>query len=215
MYIRCNNNLDDREYFNLPNAHVNRIKKYIAEHLPEIIPDDYYSDTLEFQEDFCSLQTLFADRDELLDFLIDAADNCASPADCNRLNAIIDYINPQDDDYLSDYTQKSPYVICSVVPFGEPQFNDFSVNDPSTAIFQWFKYCEKYPLCVSICAKNNDYAKKLLEWVLDNKDQVMECYNKFNVPYKLDYLLDESARKVNSSNIISWPGDQVYPFCAG
>lgn len=219
-YIKASrdNGISDIEYFDLPNAYIHRIKNHIFNYNPEmIIEDDWYEDNGDFLEDNYSLQKIFVNQDTIVDYLTKAIDNCSDSKERNKLQGIVKYIQPEDDFDLADiYSQSAPYQLDSLDPrTRESLFSPKEFKNPKSAIIEWFKLGTKYPTCVCIFAKDNAYAKDLLQWVIDNEDEFRSLYNTYNVPYKLEYLINYCKRHINDATIIKKPGDQVDPFSLG
>lgn len=217
MYIRCNrnDNVTDVEYFDLSNVNIVRLKKYIMNNDPGLVVwQAYYESIEDFLTDYYSLQSIFADADDIVDYVKEQQSICTDRQECQYLEVIEDALTPYDLSELA-FEMSSPYSVGSVEPFGEPKFSDIPVDNAADAIKLWFKMGKKYPSCVSIFAKDNSLAQELLEWVVDNYDKFSNMYNTYNTPYKFDYLYNFCINHKDDTNLLQWDGDQVPPFCAG
>ena len=223
-YIRASSEQDDIEFFNLPVAYCNRLKKYIIDNNPELLPREVYSGEAYNDEDFLnslnSLQLVFDSTSDLYYYVMDAV--IYSPVDdpdAKNLKPILEryetnYKDIGIDD--ADYMQQSNYVVSGLDPLtGEEPFSPIDTDDAKSAITSWFKMSEKYPSCICICGKDYSAAKQLLRWVIDNEDQFIALYNRYKNPYKLDFLLDYCKQNVNSGHLLDWSGDQIDPFSLG
>lgn len=225
MYIRCNSEdgITDIDHFDLPNFCIARIKNYIINNEPELIPDyghdelipgygDEDSNADEFYYDSFALQRLFDDLDDLKDYVEKAISYCPD-SECNRLEYVLEKINSklEPEVYTWD-SMTSNYEVCHIDPFGESAFNPIEVDTPESAITKWFILSAKHPSCVAICAKTRREAKELYTWVINNKELFEDLWNRYHVPYTFEYLYNYCVEHQYDS---IQRGDQVAPFAAG
>lgn len=91
-------------------------------------------------------------------------------------------------------------------------------DTPVKAIQIWFQLGKKNPTDTAISTPKKDYA---IELVTAATPEVIErMYNKYGSCYKLDYLIDEAAKKAADGCKFFYEdkygyGDQIHPFCYG
>ena len=120
-----------------------------------------------------------------------------------------------DDDLEFYYGQKPGTYRVSAFSneFMEPVGSSKTFSDPGKAIEQWCKYQTKYPSCAMITGYPGRDEKKLRDWAVDNEDEFRDLCNRYNVPYKVDWLLDICRKEVRPKNS-KYP-DQLSPFGLG
>ena len=141
----------------------------------------------------------------------------------DEFGGLIDYIESCDsitsseEIATSEYDEWSPYhnhnYLVSAGPYGDVTM---LCDDPKRAITHWFKYQKKYPLDVSISCPTRDLAIKLVE--AGKPKLLTELFNRFDCPYKLEYMIDECKKKAADGCkgfYESEYGDQVHPFGVG
>ena len=226
FYIRASEySQDDIDFFELPQAFCQRIKNYIIKNEPEKIPEDEYMTPVDqydfdllsedFSSDLCALQKIFDTKEELISYLQSELADKTEAFKQARLGSVLDKLAPQEEEEIS-YTQKTPYAVSGYdINTDETPFEDLEFKDPRSAIIAWFEQSVKHPMGVSIDAATLEDAQKLLKWVADNEDQFRTWYNEYDIPYKLEYLVNYCKRHQNDSNLIAFSGDQVEPFSLG
>ena len=118
-----------------------------------------------------------------------------------------------DEDELSPYHGHNYMVTAG--PYNELTFH---CDDPKSAITHWFKYQKKYPTDVSIMCPTKELAIKLVK--AGTPKLLNELYDRFDCPYKIDWMIAECAKKVSDGCRGFYEGeygygDSVYPFCVG
>ena len=90
-------------------------------------------------------------------------------------------------------------------------------SSPVAAITQWYKFNKKYPMDCYISCKKRDDAIALVKAATPGL--LTELTEKYGSPYKLEYMIDEAAKKVADG--CKWfhesikIGDVVHPFAVG
>lgn len=123
-------------------------------------------------------------------------------------------LSSYEEDYAYDYTGSKYSVILYI---SEDNFQRKETNNIRTAISYWFQMEPKSrTYCCITCRKKQD-ACELIDWANDNKEFIEQLYNKYNVSYKLDYLLKAIEKEHNNrcKYFHEGVGDQIYPFCLG
>jgi len=95
----------------------------------------------------------------------------------------------------------------------EPVGSSKTFSDPGKAIEQWCKYQKKYPSCAMITGYPGKDERKLRDWALDHEDEFRDLCSKYNVPYKVDWLLGICRQGVRETN--NKQPDQLSPFGLG
>lgn len=88
-------------------------------------------------------------------------------------------------------------------------------DNPLEVLDLWFKWSAKYPMEAAITTRTRADGVALLKAAQEHLD---ELYNKYDSPYKYDYLVEAVDKKIadNCSGLIEDNfGDQIYPFCYG
>lgn len=131
-----------------------------------------------------------------------------APSDINSAENIYD-----DEDEWNPYHGHN-YMVCA------GPYNDliFHCDDPKRAITYWFKYQRKYPTDVAIMCPSKELAMKLVK--AGTSKLLNELYDKFDCPYKLDWLIAECKRKAEDGCRGFYEGkygygDSVHPFGVG
>ena len=223
FYIRASEySKDDIDFFELSNAYCHRVRKYIFENDPKIIPASEYGDGFleDFLEDPDGLQKIFKTKQELIQYLKDALSNRMEEFKQSKLDSALYQLDPVDEklgsDRVAPYVQSTPYAVCGYdINTDETPFEDLEFKDPRSAIIAWFEQTDKHPMGVCIDASTIKDAQNLLKWVVDNEDQFRTWYNQYDIPYKLEHLINYCKKHQNDSNLIAFSGDQVEPFSLG
>lgn len=98
------------------------------------------------------------------------------------------------------------------------RFVPLGTNDPREAVGLWFEYCEKYPSNVAIFTAGIENARAFYKAI--DEDYVIALYDEYDVPYKLDWMLD-SLNRSKQGRIYGWfkempdTPDQLSPFSFG
>jgi uncharacterized membrane protein len=89
-------------------------------------------------------------------------------------------------------------------------------DDPREAVRLWFKHSRKYPMDIAIYTRGKENVRAFYD-ALDDKF-IENLYNKYEVPYKLDWLLN-LIHKGQDGKIYGFYYDdmldQIDPFCFG
>ena len=93
-------------------------------------------------------------------------------------------------------------------------------NDILKALTKWFEANSLYPSCVAINCYIKEDALKLLEFANSNKTILKALYDKYNSPYKWEYIEEGIQRKINDNchgflGKKDWITDMIYPFDIG
>lgn len=91
-------------------------------------------------------------------------------------------------------------------------------NDPKAAIEAWFRIGSKHRTGTAITCQKKSDAVALVKWASEHNADVTTMYNKYNCPYKLDYLLTACAKKAKDGCRGFYEnsyGDMIYPFDVG
>ena len=222
FYIRANEySQDDIDLFEHPNAFCQRVKKYIIENDSDIISKENYDEEYfeeDFLNDFTGLQKIFDTKKDLAAYIQEIAASDINKFNEYRLSSVLDKLVPDNlgSDRVAPDTQSVPYIVSGYdINTDEVPFKDLEFKNPRSAIIAWFEQSDKHPMAVSINAASIKDAQALLKWVADNEDQFRSWYNKYNIPYKLEYMVNYCKRHQNDSNLVAFSGDQVEPFSLG
>lgn len=122
--------------------------------------------------------------------------------------------NAEDVDDFDEYDPYHGHAYRIAGGLSDSKFED----DPVRAITQWFRLGKKYPMDTAIMAKTKSDAVKLCKAA--TADLLDSLNAKYGCPYKIDYLIDEAAKKVADGQKYFHEdkygyGDQVHPFGVG
>ena len=88
------------------------------------------------------------------------------------------------------------------------------MDDPVEAIETWFKFEARSPLYACITIGSREAAVALA--AAAEEERITRLYEKYRVPYKLSFLLDEIRKqKENGCHSYLGPGDSICPFDMG
>ena len=101
---------------------------------------------------------------------------------------------------------------------GGPGYTTIFDNDPADAIKHWFMAQKSSPTDVAISCKTRQQAIELCKAA--TPEMLTRLYDKYPVPYKLDYLIDESQKQVDKGCKYFYEGDYgygdtIHPFGVG
>ena len=96
-------------------------------------------------------------------------------------------------------------------------YDSMNTNSPRTAISTWFRMQKKYPQDVQIMCQNKEDAIRLNKAA--TPEFLAELNSKYYCPYKLEYLISESAKEVEEGqpyfHYYEDFGDSIHPFDLG
>lgn len=120
---------------------------------------------------------------------------------------------------VNDEDEWTPFRNGTYCVTGGP-YSEFVKNtdNPKLAIKYWFQANEKYPSDCAISCQTREQAIALCK--VATADFLTECYERYGSPYKLDWLIEESAKKVSDGQKYFYEneygyGDQIHPFSFG
>lgn len=112
-------------------------------------------------------------------------------------------------DYAGDYDEEFAKY------YGQKPFKTVYTDDPKEAISSWFTAESKFPMDAAIFTNNDQYARELCQWVVDNESNFNAMYEQSNCSYKYEYLMQYAEKYANKTQIHNDFPDQIMPFCYG
>ena len=91
-----------------------------------------------------------------------------------------------------------------------------STDDPKKAIEMWFQFGEDDPMNTAISCEKKEDAIKLCKAA--TPELITALGKKYKCPYKIDWLIDEAAKKVADGQkyfLEGYYGDTIHPFSVG
>lgn len=120
-----------------------------------------------------------------------------------------------EDDEIDEW---DPYRGMKYKVYGGDNSDSVGTNDPKKAIEAWFKLGQDAPMDTAIMSKTKADAIELNKAATE--EYLTDLHSKYRCPYKLDYLVDEAAKKVADGQRGFYEdkygyGDSVHPFSVG
>lgn len=103
-----------------------------------------------------------------------------------------------------------------VYSFGDMDDILYEGDNPLLAIDKWITNSEKYPMSVCITAASLQDAQTLIRTAYDSLDAIRDACEKYNCPYKWEYMESAIKRKYEDGCSGYYaPRDIVFPFDLG
>ena len=73
-------------------------------------------------------------------------------------------------------------------------------SDPREAIISWFKLSARFGVATDICTRSRRDAFRLIEYAIDNLELIEDCFDRYKVPYREDYFMEQLDRQYSTDS---------------